>query len=230
MEIKKKFRLIFCFIFLITTVLIGYMYIDFVYQKNHLKQEISNLTTLDITKDSFNTGTVTHGDYKVVEETIKNYLNDYAMSLQKVNAIVSDEKFNRILSYDNLSTDLEFTNSIAYIDSTKEEFNHYMDNLIDKSKEETIKNAIKENKLSSYYENLYKDLMLNKDVSDKLNLSSQYLENYRDKINIKLDTCLEIFEFLKSNTDNYKFEDNEIKFATQDLINQYNSYIDKIKI
>ena len=224
MGTKKKFRLIFCFIFLITTILIGYMYIDFIYQKNQLKQEIDNLTTLDITRDSFNT------DYKVVEETIKNYLNDYAMSLQKVNAIVSDEKFSRILSYDNLSTDLEFTNSIAYIDATKEEFNHYMDNLIDKSKEETIKNAIKENKLSSYYENLYKDLMLNKDVSDKLNLSSQYLENYRDKINIKLDTCLEIFEFLKSNTDNYKFEDNEIKFATQDLINQYNSYIEKIKI
>ena len=230
MTSKKKVVVIFSSIILLIIVFIGYTFITSIYQEYRLKEEITNLTTLDITKDSFDTGIVTYGDYKVVENSIKDYLNEYALNLQKINDIVSNDKFNKLLSYENLSKDEDFTESIQYVIDTKEEFNQYIDNLIDMCSEDKIKNNITKYHLNDYYVRLYNTLMLNEEVPNRLNMSKEYLEEYRNNINIKLDTCLEIFEFLKNNKENYVFEDNEIKFATQDLIDQYNGYIEKIKI
>ena len=228
MTAKKKLGLLFSFIILLIMLFVGYVCIHYVYQESVLKKEINNLTTLDITKDKFNLDTVTYGDYKVVEESIKNYLNDYADNLQNINKIVSDEKFKQLLSYDNLSQDEDYKKPINYVDNIKVEFNTYMDNLIVMCDEENIKNNILSYHLNSYYVDLYNDLMFNDEVINKLNLSKDYLENYRENINVKLNTCLEIFVFLNNNKENYKFEDGEIKFSTQELIDQYNGYIQKI--
>lgn len=230
MTSKKKVVVIFSSIILLIVVFVGYTFITSIYQEYRLKEEITNLTTLDITKDSFDTGTVTYGDYKVVEKSIKDYLNEYALNLQSINNIINDDKFNKLLSYDTLSKDEDFTESIQYVIDTKEEVNQYIDNLIDMCSEDKIKNNITKYHLNDYYVRLYNNLMLNEEVPNRLNMSKDYLDEYRNNINIKLDTCLEIFEFLKNNKENYVFEDNEIKFATQDLIDQYNGYIEKIKI
>ena len=46
--------------------------------KNILNKEMTNLTKLDISKDSFDTEIKSKGEYAVVEKAIKKYLDDYA--------------------------------------------------------------------------------------------------------------------------------------------------------
>ena len=71
--------------------------------------------------------------------------------------------------------------------------------------------------------------MFSEDMRDVIKLDSEYLIKYKEDINSKFNACSDIFKLLDSNRDNYSLEDGEIKFKDNDLVNQYNSYIDMIK-
>ena len=106
----------------------------------------------------------------------------------------------------------------------------FTDKLIDLSEEESIRNYILKYDLDKYYVDLYNEYMFSDEISSKFNLDSDYLLKYREAINTKLSACSDVFKFLNENSDdNYSFEDGKIKFKTNELLDQYNQYIELIK-
>lgn len=227
MSTKKRVGILISVVILFVIVIVGYLTIGYTYQEYKLKKEISKITKLDIRKDKFNSKIVTIGDYRKVEKAIKDYLNEYAVNLQEINNLVNEEKFTKIISYDSLNSD-NYGDSINYVSSSLDIINKDIDRLIEMCSEESIRNYILQYDIDKYYVDLYNDLMLSDDVSNKLSLSIDYLENYKKYINHKLSACFEIITFLDKNKDNYSLEDGKIKFKSNDLVNQYNGFIDKI--
>jgi len=143
-------------------LLIGFLVIRDATYLNDLKKEVNELSKLDITKDRYNREIKSSGDYAIVEKTIKDYLDDYAVNLQDVLQVIQDPKLTKILSYENYSTDgaLEFKESLEYISTTKESFNKKIDELSSKLEEDSISNYINDKTNDPYYVNLYLELML----------------------------------------------------------------------
>lgn len=229
MSTKKKVGILISVVILCVTLVVGYLTIGYTYQEYRLKEEINKLSVLDISKDKFNTKYVTLGDYRIVEKSIKEYLNEYASCMQEINSLVNNNKITKLLSYDNLNTE-NYNDSIDYVNNSLDIINKDIDKLIDLSEEESIRNYILKYDLDKYYVDLYNDYMFSDEISSKFNLDSDYLLKYREAINTKLSACSDVFKFLNENSDdNYSFEDGEIKFKTNELLDQYNQYIELIK-
>lgn len=229
MSTKKKVGILISMVILCVTLVVGYLTIGYTYQEYRLKEEINKLSVLDISKDKFNTKYVTLGDYRIVEKSIKEYLNEYASCMQEINSLVNNNKITKLLSYDNLNTE-NYNDSIDYVNNSLDIINKDIDKLIDLSEEESIRNYILKYDLDKYYVDLYNDYMFSDEISSKFNLDSDYLLKYREAINTKLSACSDVFKFLNENSDdNYLFEDGEIKFKTNELLDQYNQYIELIK-
>lgn len=230
MSTKKKLLCIFLFIILDVFLVVAYLTFYSLTQENNLKKEVNKLTKLDVTKDRYNLGIVTRGNYGKVEKKIKVYLDNYAVSLQSVTKLLSSEKITKLLSATNYSSDgPEFSESIKYINATKVEVNREFDNLIKSCSEEEIIKYIEGDNIDDYYKDLYRKLMLDDNMTKDFFKTKQVLENNKTKINNILDVSLEVFGFLQINKNNWKIENNQILFQTNDLINQYNSLIQKIK-
>ena len=229
MSTKKKVGILISVVILCVTLVVGYLTIGYTYQEYRLKEEINKLSVLDISKDKFNTKYVTLGDYRIVEKSIKEYLNEYASCMQEINSLVNNNKITKLLSYDNLNTE-NYNDSIDYVNNSLDIINKDIDKLIDLSEEESIRNYILKYDLDKYYVDLYNDYMFSDEISSKFNLDSDYLLKYREAINTKLSACSDVFKFLNENSDdNYSFEDGEIKFKTNELLDKYNQYIELIK-
>ena len=229
MSTKKKVGILISVVILCVTLVVGYLTIGYTYQEYRLKEEINKLSVLDISKDKFNTKYVTLGDYRIVEKSIKEYLNEYASCMQEINSLVNNNKITKLLSYDNLNTE-NYNDSIDYVNNSLDIINKDIDKLIDLSEEESIRNYILKYDLDKYYVDLYNDYMFSDEISSKFNINKDYLLKYKEEINIKFSACSDIFTFLNDNDrDNYSFEDGEIKFKTNELLDQYNKYIELIK-
>ncbi|MBQ8132622.1 MAG: hypothetical protein IJ193_09035 [Bacilli bacterium] len=228
---NKEKKVVYLFFFLIGLVVlfVGYLSIGYVFQEFLLKREVNALTKLDISKDNFNRKLVTTGNYRIVEKTIKNYLNEYSNNIKNTNHLITDSEFTNLLSYDNLSSDTDYEKSTAYVEDLKGKFNLYIDDMIGMCSVESIKKPILDANVETYYITLYEKLMLDDSISSKLRFNVEYLESYKKSMNTKFDACLELFHYLKENKDNVEYSDGEIKLKTQEMINQYNEYINKIK-
>ena len=221
MSSRRKFLLIFCFILLDMFLLIGFLVIRDATLLNNLKKEVSTLSELDITKDRYNSKIKSRGNYAIVEKAIKEYLDNYAVSLHDVSDIMNDEQLKTILSYDNYLKDgPEFIESLAYLSKTKEKFNKKIDKLINDLDEEIMKNYI----------NLYKELMLGDSMVQNFNETRDVLNKLKISVNNVFDVSLEVLNFLIVNKESWKVEDGEIKFLTNDLYNYYNILINKLNI
>lgn len=197
--------------------------------ENKLRNEVDSLSRLDVTKDNYNTSIKTIGGYAIVEKAIKEYLNEYAQTLQKMITIKNDPKLTKLLSYNNYTTDAPtFTTSINYINTNKKEFNSYASTLDKKLDEREIKKFIRTRTKNKYYIKLYDDLMLNNEISSKFKNTKEAISKSKTYVNNSLDTSLEVLNFLSLYKDSWVCEDGQIKFQTQELYNYYNSLISKV--
>ena len=229
MNSKKKFFLIFLFIILDSFLLIGFLVIRDATMLNDLKKEAKSLEKLDVSKDRFNKKVKTRGNYGIVEKSIKKYLDDYAITLQDVLGLMDDPKLTKILSYNNYKEDgKEFTKSLDYLNNTKKKVNENIDILLKKSEDKEIKKYINDKISDKYYRDLYIELMLTDKRKDNFKETKDLLQEAKIKLNTVLDTSIEVLTFLKNNQDSWVLEDDQIKFKTRDIYNQYNSYISKL--
>ena len=197
--------------------------------ENKLRREVNSLAKLDITKDRYNTKIKTRGGYAVVEKAIKEYLDNDAVSLQKVLVIMNDEKISRLLSYDNYKNDgPEFKNSLNYITTNKEVFNKEIDSLINNLDEKNIKKYIRTKTKDKYYINLYDELMLSSKFTKEFNSTKSMLKNTKTHVNNIFDTSSEVLNFLVLYKDDWVLEDNQIKFRKQEQYNYYTELISKV--
>lgn len=230
MSSRRKFVLTFCFILLDMFLLIGFLVVRDATILNELKKEVYELSKLDITKDRYNREIKSKGSYAIVEKTIKEYLDSYAVNLQEVLSVMNDTRLTKMLSYDNYATDgPEFKESLAYLKETSDNFNLKIDMLLRDVEEDNIRSYIKEKTDDSYYVNLYNELMLDGSMIDDFRETKSLLEKTKVSVNNTFDVCNDVLEFLIYNKDSWTVEDGEIKFLTVDLYNYYNALISKLK-
>ena len=226
---RRKLFLVFIFIILDIFLLIGFLVIRDKTLENTLKNEINSLKELDITKDRYNTEIKTRGNYAIIEKAIKEYLDNYAVNLQSVLGILNNEEFSGLLLADNYTDDLEFKEEFAFIEKTRKTFNREISELIDECDKDNIKDYIRTKMVDPYYISLYEELMLDDNVSRDIIESRELLGRTKSRVNLILDTCEDIFNFLKKNREEWIVENGEVKFKTQALLDQYNAYLNKIK-
>lgn len=227
---KKNFFIVFCIILLDIFLIVGFLVIRDSISFNSLKNEVNELSKLDITKDRYNRKIKSRGDYAKVEEAIKDYLDNYAVEIQNLSKMMNDEKLSSILSYDNYVADgPSFTNSITYLESSKKQYNEKIDQLIVNLDDENIDNYIYTKMDDKYYISLYQELMHETDMNETLKNTKTLLEESKTKMNNLYDTCLETLNYLNLYQEKWKLEDGEIKFQDEEMLNYYSSLISRVQ-
>ena len=195
-----------------------------------LKKEMELISKLDFAKDRYNTPVETNGQYAVVEKTIKEYFDYYALSLQEILEMPNNPQFSNILSYNNYLADgPDFVNSLTYLEELKKDYNEKIENLLLFSKKEAIEDfAFSKIKLV-YFQNLSMEYLWNDSVREEYETIEVFLKKNQEKMNPLFDISKEVLEFLRDNSENWLLEDGEIRFQTDALYQQYNNYISKLK-
>lgn len=230
MSTRRKFFMVFCFILIDAFLIIGFLYIRDATKINILKKEVSNLAKLNIMTDDYNTKIKTSGKYAIVEKSIKEYLSSYAIGVQEVSRIVTDEELKGILSYENYQNDgPNFEKSLTYLSDSKTNFNNKIDVLLDSLNEKNMKKYINSKTDDKYYRSLYVRLITSDEITASLYPTRDILMKAKVNVNNIYDTSTDVLNFLKAYQGSWYLENGEIKFKSEDLYNHYIELISKVK-
>ena len=226
---KNKIGIIIGILVLVVVGVIGYFASADLAQAATLRKEIAVIAESDITKDEIDMEIKTKGDYAVVEQTIKEYMNKYSITCKEVMAILEDEQMAEILSAENYKNDRpDFIKSKEYIETTRKNFNEKVTLLIEMTSEETMKLAIEDKGLDENFKELYNELMLGEELKVDLQEAKTSLEQSNVAINNILDIQEKVINMLIENKGKWEVEDDQIVFSTQTLVDQYNGFISSL--
>lgn len=227
---KTKRNVIIVMLIIIIVLILGFVgsiLLSDLKQEDILRNEIKVISKKDATKDRYNESIKTKEDYAVVEKAIKEYLDEYAVTLQKVYKIKEDSTLTNMLSIANYQKDgPEFKKSKEYIINTRKELNEGLEKLSVMTKPENIMKNIKNKNLNQYYNDLYKELM-NVVIEPDIN-NSEKLKNASERVNNILDVEEQIIDLLIQNKDKWQIKDNKIVFQETETLNKYNELCKKI--
>jgi len=230
MSMNRKMIIILCGVLFLLFLFIGYFVINDIVQASVFKSEIARIEKMDIKKDKYDVKLKTIGKHRVVEKNIKNYLYNYSSGLVDISKTMNDKILANLLSIINFKEDgKSFEKSIAYLESTKIDFNKEIDDLISYSDKDRIMDNISSLDMDEYYVSLYTNVMIDGSIYFKLVDSCNELKTTKEEFNTLLDNTLAVLKFLKNNKDNWQLEDDKIMFQNKDLMNQYNLLVQKIK-
>lgn len=234
MNVKKKNgkrNLIIGIISIVVVVLalFGYFLYTDLKQEDILRKEVSTLASKDITKDRYDGSIKTRGDYAVVEEAIKNYLDEYAITCQSVLKIMEDKTLINMLSAENYKKDgPDFKTSQKYLNDTKTKLNKELNRLTTMTSSDEIMKNIEDKHLDKYYTDLYKELMLNGIAEKDFEEAKGYLETASQRVNNLLDVEDKVINLLVSNKGKWKIQNDKIVFDEVNTLNQYNELIKQV--
>ena len=199
-------------------------------QREILIGEANKLGEMDITKENVDMTIKTTGDYAIVEQTMKEYINTYSNNLKEVEKILEDERLAQVLTSDNYENDgPNFIETKSYINETRENFNTKINTLIEMTSEENMMKAIEDKNLSQEMNDLYKQLMLGEEMTTDFQETAKSLQESSDTINAVLDVQENVINMLIANKDKWEINDEgEIVFATQKLVDEYNGYLQNL--
>ena len=226
---RNKIGIIIAVVVLAIVGIIGYFATVDLAQAAILRKEIAVIAESDITKDEIDMEIKTKGDYAVVEQTIKEYMNKYSITCKEVMAILEDEQMAEILSAENYKNDgPDFITSKAYIESTRKNFNEKITLLIEMTSEETMKLAIEDKGLDENFKELYYELMLGEELKVDLQKAKESLESSSVTINKILDVQEKVINMLIKNKGKWEVQNDQIVFSTQALVDEYNGFISSL--
>lgn len=212
-------------ILVILVIAIGIVYGGRIINKVKLDRELGNLADKESSNDFSNTTLVTSGEFGIVEQKIKEYYDEYLDLRNQFMDKVNDEKLEDILQTENYNTDgPEFTESVNYLNTSKEEFNNIADKLLDLLSKENILSRIENESISDYYKDLYKGYFLEGD-----RLASTFQETYQDikdvqsLMNNLYDNEIKILNFLTENAEHWEVLDDKLTFNDDALSEEYNN-------
>lgn len=201
-------------------------------QKGLLVNEVNELVSKkDLSKDTINVDDIkTSGNYAQVEKAIKTYLNDYAVEIQKMIKIASDERMSKLLSTENYKSDgPEFTETLTFIDETVKNLNETSEKAIKLMEKEEMIKYIESYNLSSKYNELFKTLMLDSETEKELQSAKTELQESLESLNKNLEVAKETINFLKEHKNEWRISGSMVMFNNQSLVNEYNTLIKKLK-
>lgn len=228
---KKKSKLLIYSSFIVLDILLftGFLIVRDATSYNNLEKEMKKLEELDITSDRYNRKIRSSGGYAVVEKSIKGYFDTFAVGIEEITDIVSDDKFTKVLSYDNYLEDGPlFEDSISYVSESRDKFNDKIDKMIEMTNSKYIDKNISGKTSNDYYISLYTGYMNNNKFLLQLHQLKELLKKTKIRVNNTYDVSYDVLNFLKVYKDEWELEDGEIKFRTDELYNYYTSLISKI--
>ena len=207
----------------IILVIVGIFLGKDIMDKAKLVKEVEAISQLDITKDQFNTEIKTSGNYGKVESAIKEYFNEYATNLQTSMSAISEDKLQSIMADSNFEgEDKKFEKVLKDIKETKETFNTGVDKLIAQMDEAYIMTKIEEKGVSKKYQDLYRELMFDKEIMDQVQEQQEELKKAKTDLNKVLDLNEKVYQLLAANQGKWSFQNGKLRFNDESVYNQYN--------
>ena len=228
---KKKILIGVLAVIIIAVVAICYFVFNDGKQEQKLKDElveISNLTNVTpIDVDAINKKleeTITTGDYAIVEKAMKSYLKDSFDNMVRIAELLNDERITGILTAENYQEDgPDFVETKAYITSTIQELETRKNNYQEYLTEEKAMSYIENKGLDDYYIDFYKTEIVKDMESDDTTVADSI-----DGIIEILRNSEKVIDFLITNKDNWKIENDSVIFSNEDLSNQYINLISQL--
>lgn len=212
-------------VLVIFVVAIGIIYGGRIINKAKLDRELENLISDGTSLEKLsNIETITSGEFAVVEKTVKEYFKEYSDLKKQFLDKIKDERLETILSPENYNQDgPDFTESINYINTAKEEFNNIADGLLNLLSKENIEARIENKDIGEYYKKLYKGYFLEgNDLSKNFQKTYQDTLDNRTLMNNLYDNEIKILSFLTENKEHWEVLDNKLTFNNQEMANSFN--------
>lgn len=201
------------------SILIAGIVIDDLKMEGRLNKIVEGLASEEV----INMKIETTGDYAKVEKMIKTDYNDFYKLVDKVINEYGNPIIANCLSARNYDKDgPEFINTKAELEQLKIKRKEINDKMLDIVSSKNIELKIKENKLSDYYVDLYKE------YTDGLRILIKDVIREDESFNETIDGVIEILDFLTSKKDHWTIEEENIVFDDQDILDKYNWLVDKI--
>lgn len=223
----NKIILTILLILIILVIAIGIIFGGRIINKIKLDRELGNLADKENSSADFsnNITLVTSGEFAVVEQKIKEYYEEYLDLRKQFMNKVNDEKLEEILKTENYNEDgPEFTESINYLNKSKEEFNNIAEKLLDLLSKENIVSRIENEEISDYYKDLYKGYFLEDDeISTTFQESYQEIKDVQLLMNNLYDNESKILNFLTENEEQWEVLNDKLTFNDSSLSEEYNN-------
>ena len=219
---KKLVIAIIIVILLIGGIIGGYFFIqNNNKQSNILHDEMKKLAELDIIKDDVDLEIKTTGDYAAIEETVKNYFKDAKNTYTDAQNYCNDSEISKILSEENIqaSKNLEIVKQKTeeYV-KKPQEYKIKAENL---TTENTIMQEIKSKNLNDYYNDIYKNIMMNDALQEKLKLLQTETLKYIDTDEQKAKGLQNAIEFLENNQKYWELNEGKVSFTNDKKLAEY---------
>lgn len=230
MKNKKVVIIAIIAVIIIAIVVAGVMYARFnAEQLQILAEEADKLGSMDIATENIDMEIKSKGKYAVVEQTMKEYLNEASELVKQASTIYDTSEIENILSAENCMEDgPEFTKSKELLANFKTKSNEYIDSYNNLMKEENMMKAIEDKGLNDYYKELYRNFMLSDQTRADLQEATEQLNTVKADVEKSIVGLENILNFLSENSDSWEIVDNKIQFKTQAKLNEYLELVNSI--
>ena len=230
---NKKAKVVLNILILILISIIVFLVLRNFLLDKKLKDEITETYNL-IIMDDYNykdvyekiDNIVTKEGYAIVEDSAKDYLLDYFLEVLNLDETYEKANIENIISIENIKKDgKEFKNSKETISSLKESIEKIEEEILNNLNKEKMMGYINGKNLADSYIKLYESLDFMKDKNIKKRKSQ-----IEDKVNSylsKISKIEEVIDFLIKNN-NWKVEDEQVKYEDEQLSIEYNEMINSI--
>ena len=195
-------------------------------QERLLNKAVNELASKNVVSTNFNDEKInTTGEYKIVAETIKEFLVKYSAQMKEVQNDLQQQQaiVSTLLNESNYTNDApNFENSLKTLSDAKIKFDTDIENIKLLTSEESIMKLIENKKLSSEYVELYKKYFFSEStLKEMIAKDSSILLNTKNTVDNTYDVMVNIFTFLVTNQGKWEVSNGNVVFGDFSLMAQF---------
>lgn len=195
-------------------------------QERLLNKAVNELASKNVVTTNFNDEKInTTGEYKIVAETIKEFLVKYSAQMKEVQNDLQQQQaiVSTLLNESNYTNDApNFENSLKTLSDAKIKFDTDIENIKLLTSEESIMKLIENKKLSSEYVELYKKYFFSEStLKEMIAKDSSILLNTKNTVDNTYDVMTNIFTFLVTNQGKWEVSNGNVVFGDFSLMAQF---------
>lgn len=195
-------------------------------QERLLNKAVNELASKNVVSTNFNDEKINNtGEYKIVAETIKEFLVKYSAQMKEVQNDLQQQQaiVSTLLNESNYTNDApNFENSLKTLSDAKIKFDTDIENIKLLTSEESIMKLIENKKLSSEYVELYKKYFFSEStLKEMIAKDSSILLNTKNTVDNTYDVMANIFTFLVTNQGKWEVSNGNVVFGDFSLMAQF---------
>ncbi len=195
-------------------------------QERLLNKAVNELASKNVVSTNFYDEQIKNtGEYKVVAETIKEFLVKYSVQMKEVQNDLQQQQaiVSTLLNESNYTNDASnFENSLKTLSDAKIKFDTDIENIKLLTSEESIMRLIENKKLSSEYLELYKKYFFSEStLKEMIAKDSSVLLNTKNTVDNTYDGMINIFTFLVKNQGKWEVSNGNVVFGDFSLMAQF---------